>query len=162
MKMLVPVDGSSASINAAKKAIEITKKVTVDSIKLLSVVSYDNVGKSLRNQQLWSQVDGSIIGESSLKLEDEVMNMKMKMQQRLLDAIVDDIYFGDVKVEKQVVVGEIYEKILEIAREEKFDLIVMGNRGFSKIKRFFVGSVTQKVISEASCPVLVIHSDAEE
>ncbi|MEL7569586.1 MAG: universal stress protein [Eubacteriaceae bacterium] len=161
MKMLVPVDGSSASINAVKKAIEITKKVDF-SIKLLSVVSYENVGKSLRNQQLWSQVDGSIIGEGNLKLEDEVMNMKIKMQQRLLDAIVDDIYFGDLIVEKQVVVGDIYEKILNIAKDENFDLIVMGNRGFSKIKRFFVGSVTQKVISEASCPVLVIHSDAED
>lgn len=162
MKMLVPIDGSSASINAVKKAIEITKMVSGFSIKLVSVVSYENVGKSLRNQQLWNQVDGSIIGDSSIKLEDEVMNMKIKMQQRLLDAIVDDIYFGDIKVEKQVVVGEIYEKILEIARDEKFDLIVMGNRGFSKIKRFFVGSVTQKVISEAACPVLVIHSDAED
>ena len=59
-------------------------------------------------------------------------------------------------------VGEIYEKILDIAKDENFDLIVMGNRGFSKIKRFFVGSVTQKVISEAPCPVLVIHSDAED
>ena len=33
----------------------------------------------------------------------------------------------------------------------------MGNRGFSKVKRFFVGSVIQKVISEAPCPVLAIH-----
>jgi nucleotide-binding universal stress UspA family protein len=38
----------------------------------------------------------------------------------------------------------------------------MGNRGFSKIKRFFVGSVAQRVISEAPCPVLVIHSDSDE
>jgi nucleotide-binding universal stress UspA family protein len=37
----------------------------------------------------------------------------------------------------------------------------MGNRGFSKIKRFFLGSVAQKVISEAPCPVLVIHTEAE-
>lgn len=162
MKMLVPIDGSSASINAVKKAIEITKKVSGFSIKLLSVVSYENVGKSLRNQQLWSQVDGSIIGEGSIKIEDEIMNMKIKMQQKLLDAITEDLYFGDIQVEKQVVVGEIYEKILQTARDENFDLIVMGNRGFSKIKRFFVGSVTQKVISEAKCPVLVIHSDADD
>lgn len=162
MKMLVPVDGSSASINAVKKAIEITKKVDF-SIKLLSVVSYENLSRSLRNQQLWNRVDGSIIGgEGKLKIEDEVMGMKIKMQQRLLDAIADDIYFGEIKVEKQVAVGEIYEKILDIAKDENFDLIVMGNRGFSKIKRFFVGSVTQKVISEAPCPVLVIHSDAED
>ncbi|HBV68623.1 MAG TPA: universal stress protein, partial [Clostridiales bacterium] len=42
-----------------------------------------------------------------------------------------------------------------------FDLIVMGNRGLPKFKRFFVGSVTQKVISEAPCPVLVIRSNFE-
>ena len=52
--------------------------------------------------------------------------------------------------------------ILETGKGVKADLIVMGNRGFSKIKRFFVGSVAQRVISEATCPVLVIHTDEED
>jgi len=58
-------------------------------------------------------------------------------------------------------IGEPFEKIVETAKNGNYDLIVMGNRGFSKIKRFFVGSVTQRVISEAPCPVLVIRSNFE-
>ncbi|MGB4439171.1 MAG: universal stress protein [Sedimentibacter sp.] len=33
----------------------------------------------------------------------------------------------------------------------------MGQRGYSKVKRFFVGSVTYRVVSDASCPVLIVH-----
>jgi nucleotide-binding universal stress UspA family protein len=81
---------------------------------------------------------------------------------RLLDSLTEELDFGDAKIEKAVLVGEPYQMILETAKGISADLIVMGNRGFSKIKRFFVGSVTQRVISEAPCPVLVIHTDAKE
>ncbi|HBC32472.1 MAG TPA: universal stress protein, partial [Clostridiales bacterium] len=54
--------------------------------------------------------------------------------------------------------GEPYSKIIEAARNDNIDIIVMSNRGFSKVKRFFVGSVTQKVIAEAPCPVLVVNA----
>jgi nucleotide-binding universal stress UspA family protein len=81
---------------------------------------------------------------------------------RLLDSLTEELDFGDAKIEKAVLVGEPYHMILETAKGISADLIVMGNRGFSKIKRFFVGSVTQRVISEAPCPVLVIHTEAKD
>lgn len=160
MKILVPVDGSSASVNAVKKAIEIAKKYGF-SIKLISVVDVSAMPKYRRNDKLWGQVDGSIIGHGARMPEmDEVLIGFKENAAKILDAVEADLDFQGVKVEKRVLVGAPYEEILETARNEKFDLIVMGNRGFSKIKRFFVGSVAQKVISEAPCPVLVIHSEA--
>jgi len=79
----------------------------------------------------------------------------------LLDSIISDLDFGSIKVEKEVLAGEPFEQILETAKKENFDLIVIANRGFSSIKQFFTGSVVNRVISEASCPVLVIHSEAQ-
>ncbi|MEL7646688.1 MAG: universal stress protein [Sedimentibacter sp.] len=160
MKMLVPVDGSAASINAVKKAIEIAKKYGNFSIKIVNVVNIDHISGYKRNKKLWSQVDGSIISENDEKtklLEEHITASSHK----ILKSLIEKLDFAGIKTETEVIIGEPYEKILETAKNENFDLIVMGNRGFSKIKRFFVGSVTQRVISDAPCPVLVIHSDMD-
>lgn len=98
-----------------------------------------------------------------MMIEDDEIAVQMRRNAvELLDSIVREFNFSGIEVEKEVMLGEPYMKILEQAREGNFDLIVMGNRGFSRIKRFFLGSVTQRVIAEAACPVLVIHSEADE
>jgi nucleotide-binding universal stress UspA family protein len=158
-KILVPVDGSNASISAVKKAIEIGKKYN-SHIKLISVVKSTENRRNTRNENLWSAVDGSIITKS-VELEMKLENTYVENAQTLLNQIVTKLDFSGTKVEKEVLMGEPFEKIIETANNGNYDLIVMGNRGFSKIKRFFVGSVTQKVISEAPCPVLVIRSNFE-
>ena len=161
MKILTPVDGSKASINAVKKAIEIAGKYDF-SIKLVTVITFHESRRDRRNEHLWRQVDGSIIsGRSVLVEEDQFTNKLRDTANKLLDSIVASFDFGSIKVEREVLLGEAYEEILEVAKKEKFDLIVMANRGFSSIKHFFTGSVVQRVISEAPCPVLVIHADAE-
>lgn len=158
-KILVPVDGSNASISAVKKSIEIGKKYN-SAIKLISVVKSTENRKKDRNENLWSAVDGSIITDST-ELEKKLESKYVENSQTLLNQIVTKLDFSGTKVEKEVLIGDPYEKIVETAKNGNYDLIVMGNRGFSKIKRFFVGSVTQKVISEAPCPVLVIRSNFE-
>lgn len=158
-KILVPVDGSNASISAVKKSIEIGKKHN-STIKLISVVKSTENRRKNRNDNLWSAVDGSIITENE-ELEKKLESKYVENAQTLLDQIVTKLDFNGTKLEEEVLIGEPYEKIIETARNGNFDLIIMGNRGFSKIKRFFVGSVTQRVISEAPCPVLVIRSSFE-
>lgn len=162
MKLLVPVDGSRASYRAAEKSIEISKTYGF-TVKLITVVDYDSIARHSRSQKLWRQVDGSLIAGRTRTMDgDELAGEMRENAMRLLDSLTEELDFGDIKTEKEVLLGEPYQMILETAEKEKFDLIVMGNRGFSRIKRFFVGSVTQRVISEAPCPVLVIHADAEE
>jgi len=158
-KILVPVDGSNASISAVKKSIEIGKKYN-SVIKLISVVKSTENRKKDRNENLWNAVDGSII-TNNVELEKKLESTYVENSQMLLNQIVTKLDFSGTKVEKEVLIGEPFEKIVETAKNENYDLIVMGNRGFSKIKRFFVGSVTQRVISEAPCPVLVIRSNFE-
>lgn len=162
MKLLVPVDGSLASFNAVKKSIEIARKYDF-SIKLITVVEQNNVSRHNRNERLWRQVDGSIIaGTTRTQKDDELTSELRESAQNRLDSILRENDFAGLKVEKEVLEGEADQVILEEANRGGFDLVVMGNRGFSKIKRFFVGSVTQSVISEAKCPVLVIHTDSED
>jgi nucleotide-binding universal stress UspA family protein len=97
------------------------------------------------------------------KLETYSALRKLRMMaSELLDHAAEKMNIDDAILKRDILVGEPTEVILDRDKSENADLIVMGNRGYSKIKRFFVGSVTQRVISEASCPVLVIHTDAPE
>ena len=48
------------------------------------------------------------------------------------------------------------EVIIELARKANIDLIIMGSHGRTGLKRLLMGSVTEKVISGAPCPVLVV------
>ncbi|SHJ58584.1 universal stress protein [Parasporobacterium paucivorans] len=159
MKILTPVDGSDASVNALKKSIEIAGKYGF-SIKLIHVVDVTKMLSLQRNMRMWSQVDGSILAGQDV--QDNYKDIALENARALMDSVTSDLDFSGIEVEKQIVFGEPYMKILETAESEGFDLIIMGNRGFSGIKRFFLGSVSQRVISEAKCPVLIIHSDITE
>jgi nucleotide-binding universal stress UspA family protein len=162
MKLLVPVDGSLASCRAAEKSAEIARKYGFD-VKLVTVIDYGSISRRNRSEKLWRQVDGSVISGRTRTWDDEELMGEMREDAfELLDSMTKELDFRGINVEKEVLYGEPYQMILEAAEKDKVDLIVMSNRGFSKIKRFFVGSVTQRVISEAPCPVLVIHSDPED
>ncbi len=155
MKFLIPVDGSTASVNAVKKSIEIARKYN-SSIKLISVVNHDDLSSLSKDSRHWRMLDGTIITDY-----EETMKRITESTEKMLNAIVKELDFSGIPLEKEVLIGKPYEKIIETARNEKVDLIVMGNRGYSKIKRFFLGSVSHRVISDAPCPVLVIHTEAD-
>ncbi len=53
--------------------------------------------------------------------------------------------------------GDPANKIVDIATERNADLIIMGSRGVSGIKRLFVGSISDKVMNQASCPVMIVR-----
>ena len=158
MKLLVPVDGLNASINAVKKALELARKYSF-SIKLISVVAEKN-SEYRKHENAWRGIDSSIVSESE-ELEKQLEKKIKENAERLLSAIISKLDFSGIKVETEVLLGEPYAKIIETARNDNIDIIVMSNRGFSKVKRFFVGSVTQKVIADAPCPVLVINAGFE-
>ena len=53
--------------------------------------------------------------------------------------------------------GSPAEKILALAKKEKIDLIIMGAHGRTGLDRVIFGSVADKVVKSASCPVLTVH-----
>jgi len=59
----------------------------------------------------------------------------------------------DLRVRGIVLEGDPARKIVEYAHAEKFDLIVMPTRGYGPFRRFLLGSVTEKVLHDAECPV---------
>ncbi len=63
---------------------------------------------------------------------------------------------GVTKVETIVEFGKPAECILDVAKREKADAIVMGSHGYSDLKGLFVGSLSHQVAHEADCPCIAI------
>ena len=64
---------------------------------------------------------------------------------------------AEVTVVRRVVVGIPYRRIVEVAADEKVDLIVMATHGRTGFSHLFMGSVAEKVVRTAPCPVLTIR-----
>src|SRR3990172_8577233 len=60
----------------------------------------------------------------------------------------------------QVLEGDVADAIVTLAAKDKVDLIVMSSHGYSGLPRWMLGSVAERVLSIAPCPVLVIRSTA--
>ena len=130
-RILVPVDGSNQSKEALRRAAFIT---------LLSVVEF---GKVMSGVQQVST--GGYVPENLTAGAEEMLKKMAKLVPE------------DIHVETEALLGDPAEVVVEEAEEEHYDLVVMGSRGLGKIKGIFMGSVSQQVVQECKCPVLVIH-----
>ena len=68
--------------------------------------------------------------------------------------------FAGISSESKVLVGYAAEEILKVANEEQCDMIVMGTHGRKGIDRILFGSVAEKVVKNATQPVLTIRPRA--
>jgi nucleotide-binding universal stress UspA family protein len=58
--------------------------------------------------------------------------------------------------ELEIVMGDPTEEIIRLSNIHRADLIVLGSRGLTGVNRILQGSVSSQVVSEATCPVLVV------
>lgn len=147
-KILIPIDGSPLSVKVGESAAELGKLlgaelIFITVINMPSEEKYAHLGMTIGNQ---------------FSANRKEMLKKLKQQEtKMLNIIVRNLDTGDLRVSKKLLVGRSAAEIIKFAEEENVDYIFMGRRGFSPVQRFFVGSVTQKVISAAPCPVIVIN-----
>ncbi|HID28438.1 MAG TPA: universal stress protein, partial [Desulfobacterales bacterium] len=73
-----------------------------------------------------------------------------------VDEVKNEAEKRGIKTEGLMEQGSAFQKITDLAKEEKADLIIMGSRGRTGLNRLLMGSVTEKVIGHSPCPVLVV------
>jgi len=64
---------------------------------------------------------------------------------------------GPERVEPLILRGTPYQRILEVARDKKVDLIVMGTHGRTGVDHLIFGSTAERVVREAPCPVFTVR-----
>ena len=142
-KILVPTDFSEDSELAFRKALSIAAMYQA-RIFLLHVIS-NTVQQNLADYCLDQSIVARVLSESIVFSNDKLQEEIDRNQQN-----------GDIKVVPDVRKGQPYEEILKEASERKIDLIVIASHGKTGLQKYFIGSVTEKVMKEAKCPVLLI------
>ncbi len=137
-KILLPVDGSENSQKAVKKCLEIAKPIGAAVTALFVVDS--SAYLSLPETFMWENVRGAIEEEGKEALEGVKKTFKD----------------SGVKLKTELKEGSPAKDIVETAEEEKIDLIIMGTAGRKGLDRFFLGSVSEKVLRSAHCAVMVV------
>ena len=96
---------------------------------------------------------------SGLPSDDEVYQLNQILKERSEENLeeFDKLNKNDLKITHVIKEGLPAKVILEVAKEEDVDLIVMGSSGKSGFDRFIMGSVADKVVNSAKCAVLVVH-----
>jgi nucleotide-binding universal stress UspA family protein len=82
--------------------------------------------------------------------------------RRDLEAWNDPAFEYAKGVVRSVITGTPFVEIVRYARERNMDLIVMGTHGRSGLAHALLGSVTEKVVRKASCPVLTVRPEGHQ
>jgi nucleotide-binding universal stress UspA family protein len=145
-KILVAVDGSKPSVDASVQAIDISKRFNAE-MTAIYVVSPD-----IR----YNYLEDTITPRLPRALKD-VMMIATQTGEKHLDKVKQKAREKDVRVKTDVIIGisSVVKEIVEYAEKNKIDMIVVGSRGLSGIKKMLLGSVANGVVTYAHCPVLV-------
>jgi nucleotide-binding universal stress UspA family protein len=143
--ILVGTDGSDTAGTAVRYAIDLAREL---GARLQIVSAYEPVSEQrLRNERVEVPKDLQWV----INPHEEVLAM-------LEDAAEDARSAGLTQVETFARQGDAADAILDVAEEQRADLIVVGNKGMTGAKRFLLGSVPNKVSHHAPCSVLIVRT----
>jgi nucleotide-binding universal stress UspA family protein len=92
-------------------------------------------------------------------LIDELRQIGERQAREGLDALLDGSRDSGVKARARLELGTPTARILEVAREEAADVVVMGTHGRTGLGRVLLGSVADRVVRLAPCPVVTVPAE---
>jgi nucleotide-binding universal stress UspA family protein len=141
-RILFASDFSKASAKAFAKAIALARATQADMTILHVLVPFAPL------------VPEQYIRGATL---DQLNADARRWGQRQLDGLTAKAKNGGVRAGSLMMTGDPAEQIVRAARSKRADLIVLGTHGRTGLNRLFVGSVAQRVIASASCPVVTVR-----
>jgi nucleotide-binding universal stress UspA family protein len=142
--IVVGTDGSDTAKTAVRYAIDLARSLEA---RLQIVSAYEPTSESrLRDIRLRAQPDE----QWTVGPREEVM--------ALLEEAAEDARLAGVQAETFARQGDAADAIIDVAEEQRCDLIVVGNRGMTGARRFLLGSVPNRISHHAPCSVLIVRT----
>ena len=141
-KILVPIDGSECSLNAAKYAVKVAKDENAElfCIHVIASVPYGYSSSPTATDQYFKNI------------EEKVQSWFDKVRDMAKNEGIPEL-----KTETFTDVKSVIGSIIDYATSRDVDLIVIGTRGRTGLRRFLMGSVANGVVQHAHCPVLLVR-----
>ncbi len=143
-KILCPIDHSDCSKEALKYAVSFAMKDKA-KLYLLHIIDIRSFSEGL------DAMSKPIPDEETLE----------QLRTKLLDCIPEEIR-DDMDVEATVIQGIPFAEIISTAKEKEIDMIVIGSHGRTGISHMMMGSVSEKVVRKAPCPVLTVRQSGHK
>ena len=147
-RILAPTDFSKPSKQALRTAKQLA--ATYDAQLDVLFVAEERVVPIFR--------DTGLPGVSLLKMDPEIVNNAVDA----IDHLSDEVGGPEVAVQGHVAKGKVAPRIIDFTESHGVDLIVMATRGLTGLNHFLIGSVAERVVRRAPCPVLTMHAAEEE
>jgi nucleotide-binding universal stress UspA family protein len=146
--IVVCTDGSDLAISAAREGLAIL--LPADQVLVVTIVDADEV----------LVADGSGHAGPSMTAQqfDDYRNAALATGQAAIDATIEAL--GGQAAVGRIIEGRVGPGLCEFAREIDARALVLGSRGRGGIRRALLGSVSDYVVRNAPCPVVVIGTDA--
>ena len=142
-KILLGTDGSDEAALAARTAIDLAVK-TASELHVVYV-------------EPWPPI---IDPRADKRVTEAITEKKMKRAKRFVDAQAGEVEAaGGTVAQAYVRKGGAAEQIVALAEEIDAGLIVVGSRGWARLSRALIGSVSEAVVQYAHCPVLVVRGE---
>ena len=151
-KILAPTDLSELSRAGVRYALEMAAPGETE------VIVYNVMG--YYEAMPYYELEGGYVPYQDIPTAEEVVE---EHRRHLAEFLRDN--FGEltrrVKVRQEVAIGTPYHKIVEKAAAENADIIIMSTHGRTGFLHTLIGSVTEKVVRLAACPVLTVRPQIE-
>jgi len=138
-RILVPTDGSDPSMRAAEFAIKLAEQFNSEIVAIYVI--------------------DRLILEEITRVQDrrELEEGIKKKAERCLNYIIRSAEKKGLRARSIIVEGQPHDQIVRHAESLRADIIVIGSKGRRGMNRILIGSVAERVIEYAPCPVLVIR-----
>lgn len=134
-KILVPLDGSKYSEKALQKATEIVREF--DSKIILIYVVEKSLPLNLLDRSEYLKINRNfgkkVLAKAELNLSKQGIHSQITLKE-----------------------GHIVNEIEKLAKKEKCNLIIVGNKGLGAIPRLLLGSVSSNLVQVSKCSVLIV------
>jgi nucleotide-binding universal stress UspA family protein len=149
-RILVAIDGSNESMNAADYAILAAKQYNA-SLTAISILPQE-----IRYDYDVEMTDPDM---PAAPVKGTVELSRHEVEEKLFSEIREKAKENNVDLQTDVIVTgrSIVAEIVTYAESKTFNLIIIGTRGKTGLKRMLLGSVASGVVTYAYCPVLVVR-----